>query len=490
MKRLVFAVFCILTLGQAGLLHAQEWVTATTDAGHVRYDLDMSSIKMNGGYATVWVRIVEPKDLSTPTTHRPYRSVTIQWLDNCANQTFAATESIYMDSANVVNDTVVTPQAQWQFIAIPPGSIVDVMQRRVCEVAAYRAALKPAIDARVLSDSTWQPASYDPASQIDFYVNTNAITDMQGGIILFFSKNVARALATIPGGNTYKTAIISELAECKTEKFSFVSIDYYDSAGNLTSTVKAQGQDTPTPVTAAPGSINEQEVRLACSQTPVSVAPTDQPQLVSGTAWLGPKGYLVTADHVVAGAGRLILGQDGKRIGTAEIVLEDASNDVAVLRPHFTAGGHTAIALSDSPARLGEKVFTLGFPDPSDMGVAIKMTSGEISATSGADPVTQRVDDPRLLQISVPVQPGNSGGPVIDESGHAVGVVLSRLERAGDHVAQNVNYALKIGYLRNLLADLPDTGSAHSAVKAGSIVGVVAEVQNAVFLIIAEAPRR
>jgi S1-C subfamily serine protease len=119
------------------------------------------------------------------------------------------------------------------------------------------------------------------------------------------------------------------------------------------------------------------------------------------------------------------------------------------------------------------------------------MTSGEVSATSGDDPSSQRVDDPRLLQISVPIQPGNSGGPVIDESGHAVGVVLSSLQKTGpDEIAQNVNYALKIGYLRNLLSDLPDAGTPHLAVKAATIVGVVAELRGAVFLILAERRQR
>ena len=451
MKRLLFALCCALAAGQARLSHAQEWVTETTDAAQVRYDLDMSSIKMNGGYATAWTRVVEPKDLITPNTHRRYRTATSQWIDNCAGQTFAMTKSIYMDAASVVTDTVVTPQAQWQFIAIPPGSIVDVMQKQICTVAAYRASLKPAIAADVLGTATWKSASFDPVNKIDFYVDTRNISDVGDGVIVFISKNVARGLAANPSGGTYKTAIIAEIAECKTEKLAFVSVDYYDTAGGLVSAIKATTDAPPKPTASATGSINDLEVRLACSR-PAAKAPADDPEIVSGTGWLGPKGYLVTADHVVAGARKLVLGQDGIRVGTAEVVLEDPANDVAVLRPHFTSGGRTAIALSEAPAKLGEKVFTLGFPAPDHMGLAIKMTSGEVSATSGDDASAGRTDDPRFLQISVPVQPGNSGGPVIDETGRAVGVVLASLQKASpDVLAQNVNYALKIGYLRNLL---------------------------------------
>jgi S1-C subfamily serine protease len=491
MKRFFFAVFCALALVQAHPLQAQEWRAAATDNAQAQFQIDYSSVKMDGGYVTSWTRVLEPRDLINQADRKSYHSVSMRRYDNCTNQTFAVTETIFLNSQNTVNSSVVIPQEQWQFVSIPPGSVADAIQKRVCALAAYRAALRPAIKVGPATPTTWQSISYDPASKVDFYVATDSIAPLSEGLIGFVYKTVARTVEYLPDGTSYKTAINYDVADCKNDKIALLTSDNYDSADNLTSTA-ATPRDQLQLTSVNPGSNADLEMRFVCSQAAAgAAAPSEaRSETVSGTAWLGPKGYLVTADHVVAGAGLLILGQDGKRIGTAEIVLEDSSNDIAVLRPHFTTGGHTAIALSDSTARLGQKVFTLGFPDPSDMGVAIKMTSGEISATSGADPVTQQVDDPRLLQISVPVQPGNSGGPVMDQSGRAVGVVLSRLEKAGDHVAQNVNYALKIGYLRNLLADLPDAGSARSAVRAESIVGVVAEVQDAVFLIIAEAPRR
>jgi len=69
-----------------------------------------------------------------------------------------------------------------------------------------------------------------------------------------------------------------------------------------------------------------------------------------------------------------------------------------------------------------------------------------------------------------------------------VGVVVARLEKAApDQIAQNVNYALKIGYLRNLIADLPDIGTPRP-VKAGSLVSIVAAARSGVFLILAESP--
>ena len=82
-------------------------------------------------------------------------------------------------------------------------------------------------------------------------------------------------------------------------------------------------------------------------------------------------------------------------------------------------------------------------------GFSPKITKGEISSESGIG------DDPRAWQISVPVQPGNSGGALLDESGNVVGVVVSKLglkaaKTTGD-IPQNVNYAVKSTYALALL---------------------------------------
>lgn len=110
---------------------------------------------------------------------------------------------------------------------------------------------------------------------------------------------------------------------------------------------------------------------------------------------------------------------------------------------------------------LGTEVFTIGFPQPELMGVEPKLSTGVISATSGIQ------DDTRTYQISVPVQAGNSGGPLIDNEGRVVGIVASKLNAAkvfewtGD-LPQNVNYAVKSTYLARLM----DIG----ALRAGQLV--------------------
>ncbi|HZM01882.1 MAG TPA: serine protease, partial [Candidatus Saccharimonadales bacterium] len=77
----------------------------------------------------------------------------------------------------------------------------------------------------------------------------------------------------------------------------------------------------------------------------------------------------------------------------------------------------TLLIAASRSAHLGGTVATIGFPDPSLQGFSPKLAKGEIASLSGAG------DDPRYFQISVPVQPGNSGGALVDERGNVIGIV-------------------------------------------------------------------
>jgi S1-C subfamily serine protease len=93
------------------------------------------------------------------------------------------------------------------------------------------------------------------------------------------------------------------------------------------------------------------------------------------------------------------------------------------------------------PARLGQHIFVLGYPFFGTYGTSLNMTSGNVSALAGLG------DDPDALTISAPVQPGNSGGPLMSRDGQVIGVVIARLdalkvaERTGS-LPENINYAV------------------------------------------------
>ena len=190
----------------------------------------------------------------------------------------------------------------------------------------------------------------------------------------------------------------------------------------------------------------------------------------SGTGFfITEDGYLVTNEHVVENAVQVRLVTEASLrpvfqpdenepsvrvtgIISAKVVKVDAANDLALLKAE---GKFTALPVVSSRAmRLGSAVATVGFPNIGLQGFAPKLAKGEIAALSGAQ------DDARYFQISVPVQPGNSGGALVDERGNVVGVVSAKLNvmaalATSGALPENVNYAVKSSLLLSFLESVP-----------------------------------
>ena len=179
------------------------------------------------------------------------------------------------------------------------------------------------------------------------------------------------------------------------------------------------------------------------------------PSFKTGTAWYSSSGYFVTAYHVVAGVGQLELYAGDKQAIPARVVAADEKNDVAILEADMRGRKLRPIPFAKSSSSLGARVFTIGYPHSDILGVSPKVTSGEVSGTLPLDPTK--------VLISVPVQSGNSGGPLINMNGEAVGLVIQKLSatavfrQTGD-LTENTNFALKVRYVDALLDDLPKLG--------------------------------
>ena len=194
-------------------------------------------------------------------------------------------------------------------------------------------------------------------------------------------------------------------------------------------------------------------------------------------------GYFVTCEHVVRGASSFHVKSPNGSF-PARLIKKNRTIDVAVLK---VDGAFRALPVAAQPrVKLGEAVFTIGFPNTVVQGVEPKLTRGEISSMAGIR------DNPRYFQISVPVQPGNSGGPLVDESGNAVGVVTSRLDDVATYeisgaLPQNVNYAVKSSVVYDFLSRIPELSGKvkvpHTA-KDRQLASVAAE--QAAMLVVAE----
>jgi S1-C subfamily serine protease len=182
----------------------------------------------------------------------------------------------------------------------------------------------------------------------------------------------------------------------------------------------------------------------------------DSSPRASGTGFfISEDGFFVTNDHVVNGAAHIRLLTKSGTIA-ANIVKTDVANDIALLK---TTGRFCPLPVAPSRmAHLGSTVVTLGFPNIDLQGFAPKLAKGEIAALTGAQ------DDPKYFQISVPVQPGNSGGALVDERGNVVGVVSAKLDAAAalatsGSLPENVNYAVKSSFLLSFLESVPEVSA-------------------------------
>lgn len=166
----------------------------------------------------------------------------------------------------------------------------------------------------------------------------------------------------------------------------------------------------------------------------------------TGTGWALKDGYIVTNYHVIEDANTINIQGVRGDFSTkykAKVIATDKFNDLAILKvddPSFNGFGIIPYSVKTSTSDVGEDVFVLGYPLTSTMGEEIKLTTGIISSKTGYQ------GDVSLYQISAPIQPGNSGGPLFDGNGNVIAIVSAK-----HRDAENVGYAIKASYLRNLM---------------------------------------
>ncbi|MBX3582832.1 MAG: trypsin-like peptidase domain-containing protein [Rhizobiaceae bacterium] len=165
----------------------------------------------------------------------------------------------------------------------------------------------------------------------------------------------------------------------------------------------------------------------------------------SGTAFfINADGWAVTNAHVLEGC----TSASVPSLGAATEWIVDKQNDLAVVKVSG-GSGKPFLRLHDGAPRLGEDITAFGYPLGDLLSDSIKVTTGNINSLVGME------NDTRYLQISAPLQPGNSGGPVVDRNGSVVGVATAVLGSifAGNTgiLPQNVNFALRSNALEAFL---------------------------------------
>ena len=204
--------------------------------------------------------------------------------------------------------------------------------------------------------------------------------------------------------------------------------------------------------------------------------PKATPTVSTGTGFaISAEGLIVTAYHVIQDADPIKIHLPNGSVVDANIYQGAPSNDLAILKIDMPTPDYLSLAPLRS-AQVGDHVFTVGFPLREVLGQEPKYTDGSISALSGVG------GEASFLQISVPIQPGNSGGPLLNDEGCVVGIItasaaiLPFVEVSGT-LPQNVNWAVKADFLRAIVSLPPQLP------KSKNRAGAIEETKNAICLI-------
>jgi hypothetical protein len=188
---------------------------------------------------------------------------------------------------------------------------------------------------------------------------------------------------------------------------------------------------------ALTGSADAIEAAQTCVQYLNNNNPTAA-RATSGTGFfIAQDGRILTNAHVVRGCTKVTAGLPGSAMQNVRVAAVDANNDLALLNSEMRPAHVPALKTS---IRTGEAIAVYGFPLAGILPSTGNFTLGNVTATAGMN------DDTRALQVSAPVQNGNSGGPVLDHAGNAVGVVYGKINSL-----QNVNFAIKAAVAINFL---------------------------------------
>ncbi len=191
-------------------------------------------------------------------------------------------------------------------------------------------------------------------------------------------------------------------------------------------------------------------------------------------------GYVITNYHVIKDADKIAINisSNPDQDLSAKVVVKDLKNDLAILKitdSGFEEMKEISYSLVSGVQDVGTEVFTLGYPLAiNSMGSEVKFADGSISAKSGYK------DDVSAYQISVPVQPGNSGGPLFDYDGNLVGLVSAKISGSA---IDNVSYAIKASYIASVIESSKSTINVPSGKSSGDIKALIKQLDDYVVLI-------
>jgi S1-C subfamily serine protease len=473
------AALAAAALGAADAVAAPEWaISGQTDS--MIYETDLTSVAQQGALVRSVVRMTLARPERDRASGKMYQVELTERFDDCVRHRWQVSSFVRTDTNGTVVRSGSGLSAGWD--ELQPGTVGESVSRTACAVAAP--PKEPPIQAD-LRDGSWTDLGLSADGKYRLEVRMDVVKKMGNGPVITVTRRVYPHPEWIDGF-AIKYVVSGTAVDCASGKSAGLQADFF-----LSPTARVRSMVTPEDKVkfepAPPSSFLAKSLQLICAAATPMESERHGGGMSVGTAWGVNKGYLVTASHVIGEGGKILVYSNGEKVGTARLVADDPANDLAILKFTPSKPGKIAILpIAAKTATLGRNIFTLGYPEPDALGQHVKMTAGQVSSTAGYQ------DDARYLQISAPIQQGNSGGPVIAWDGSVVGVVEAKLTRFGEDkeklAPEMVNYALKASYVRPMLEDLPDLAN-YTIVKAsGNNDQLIEAARKAVFMVVVVPP--
>lgn len=502
-RRIGLVATLIATLLLGGAAKAQQWYSVGLNASGDHWLIDTDRLEFDGNVARFWLRqdykeLQWSSGISTGLAGilagaiKSKVAISQELIQvDCVRTSGSVLSRIRQSETGELIDNATfdagTP------VIYPPGSmgtrVIDFVCKRGREISKKE-------DSWVLIPDPVRSASWKQASSnqtTKFLIAEDMISQGTGdltGVRLFYQKSVFNSSYKL-GQFVIAENIYAYATKCGFKEATLLGDAAYGVDGRLL--YRSEYPDSK-PLAFNPGSVGYQVLDAVCktsiksAEKPVATqaAASDKPapaSMSTGTAWLSSSGYFVTAYHVIAGTDSLMLYGTDKQPLRARVIAADEKNDVALLWADLKGKSVRPIPFAKGATALGSRVFTIGYPHSDLLGVSPKVTSGEVSGTLPLDPTK--------VLISVPVQSGNSGGPLINMNGEAVGLVIQKLsatrvfKETGD-LTENTNFALRARYVDALIDDQPkiDTDVGFPKIKGNLLEDWVAAYKDSVFFVI------
>lgn len=456
----------------SNLAYSESWISVTQDNnGKTIYGFDRDRLASVGELLAVWTLESSTEPLSRGRgvidlfREQAYRRMSLLHVD-CKSKAFVYVTVVTQNKEGRILDSFTEPENKRIPNSAPPGTAAEKLIDAACNHVAMQAIANksnyskndPVEVAFIKTKWGYVGASADLSHEAYLGLDTVVVSDQtQPNFRTYLSRLDAKKPLMMKSRLT-PHSVTRWLIDCSTLEMNQGNTAYFGSDGSFVDRILVPDliEINPAKSTFA-ASIGKKACEASATvqenrSTEKVESPSTVPSISTGTAWYVGNVYFITASHVIGDAKEINGYWTINDWVVMKVIKNDPTNDVALLKS-VSPVRLKPLQLAKSSVTVGARVFTLGYPHVGNLGIEPKFTGGEVSSLSGM------LDDPRHLQISVPVQAGNSGGPLVNQSGEVVGVINSKLKadivlKATGDLPQNVNYALKSWFVASMLDGL------------------------------------